>query len=117
MIRIGEIEVIDDSIDRKSRDRKIEDVEKYLKGIAVIHKGGCYLHDCLLKEYKRCTYLSWLYAMTWRFQTYEIELNYIAKINGISVEKMKNLVSELIEKYYNEEGTLDLIVFGNRFLK
>ena len=48
--------------------------------------------------------------MTWRFQTYEIELNYIAKINGISVEKMKNLVSELIEKYYNEEGTLDLMI-------
>lgn len=110
MVRIGEVKVIDDSIDEKSRNRKIEDVEKYLKGEAVIHNGECYLHDYFLKEYKRCTYLSWVYNLTWKCNTYEIELNHIAKINGISVDKMQKIVSELIEKYYNEEGTLDLII-------
>lgn len=88
----------------------ISDVKNYLNGNPKLHKETSYLHGHFLKEYLKCKTLGHLYNMTWEFQTYELELNHLVRINRLDNEKIQNEVNRLLDKHKNCDNTLDKIL-------
>lgn len=106
-IKIGKIIVEDDAINSKSRDRMVDDIEKYIKRISVVHDGMCCLHSYFLKEYLKCKYLSHVYQLSLDVQNFELEILYILKINNLDVEEVEEAIEDLLEKYDICDDTLD----------
>ncbi|GLI56416.1 hypothetical protein PM10SUCC1_19300 [Propionigenium maris DSM 9537] len=109
-IKIGEIIVKDDAINSKSRDRMVDEIEKYIKGIPVVHDGICHLYGYFLKEYLKCKYLSHVYQFSLNVQNFELEILYILKINNLDVEEVQEAIEELLEKYNSSDDTLDRLL-------